>query len=323
LDRAREHADALVLLGGKTGDGDLMLEGMHCRWSTAQFRGEMATALEGGREGIERYDRAKHSWMGPVFGGHDPGVCAYCVCANALSLIGRRTEARQHLEQAFSLAEELKHPGSLAHALMNGLLSAQLCDDHESVARYSQRLIELADKYNLPPPRAHARFMSGWEHAATTDFEAGLAVMEAEFPRASTIGPLVSYYVALLAEGREKAGRFADALTLVRWALESVTEPGVGFYVPELYRLQGVCLLQLDNGSHADEAIGSLRVAVEIARRQGPTLLELKAAMSLARAAAAIGRPAEGIVPLRDICAALPSNFDAPLRIEARQLLSS
>ena len=323
LDRAREHADALVMLAGRTNDGDLLLEGFHCLWSTAVFRGEVATGLTNSQQGIERYDREKHSWLGLVFGGHDPGVCAHACRAILLGLAGRYADVGKHVDQALAIAEELKHPNSKAHALQNALVGAQLQNDGRAVGRFAQTLLELAEKYNLPPQRAHAMLMSGWGRAFTTDLDAGLSVMEAEFPRASAIGPLFRYYAALLAEARERAGRLSDALAVIRWALDSVTEPGVGLYVPELYRLQGTCLLQLDGGSHQDEAMRSLRTAVDVARQQGATLLEMKAAMSLARAAAAIGRPAEGIAPLRALCAALPAGFDAPDLAEAKQLLSS
>ena len=73
--------------------------------------------------------------------------------------------------------------------------------------------------------------------------------MEAEFPQASAIGPTFRYYAVLLAEGRVKFGRLADALDLLQWALNTVTEPGVGFCVPELYRLKGICLLGLNSGN--------------------------------------------------------------------------
>ena len=182
-------------------------------------------------------------------------------------------------------------------------------------------LFELADKYNMPPQRAHAMLLSGWGHAIATDFDEGMSVMEAEFARASQIGPLFRYYAALLAEGRQKPGRYADALTLLGSAIATVTEPGVGFYVSELYRLQGTCLLQAD-AANQDEAMRSLRTAVDIARQQGATMLELKAATSLARAAIAIGRPSDGLDALRDLCAALPPQFEAPSLVEAKQLLS-
>lgn len=48
------------------------------------------------------------------------------------------------------------------------------------------------------------------------------------------------YYAALLAEGLEQAGRIADVLEVIHPALATVVEPGVGIFVSELYRLQGV-----------------------------------------------------------------------------------
>lgn len=68
--------------------------------------------------------------------------------------------------------------------------------------------------------------------------------MEAEFPPASAIRHMFRYYAALLAEGREKSGKVPEALTLLQSTLETVTEPGLGFYISELYRLQGICLLR-------------------------------------------------------------------------------
>ncbi len=322
LDRARDHAEALVTLAAKINSGDLMLEGLHRRWSTAMFRGDTSTALTNGHEGIERYNREKHSWMGPVFGGHDPGVCAYAVHAITLGLGGHQTEAGRRIEQSIALAEQLRHPNSMAHALVNGLVSAQLRDDYRAVRQYSERLIGLAEKYHLPPPRAHAVFLSGWERAVATDLDAGMAVMEAEYPRASAMGPFFRYYAALLAEVREKAGRYSEALVVLRSALDTVTEPGVGLYVSELYRLQGICLLHADRANE-EEAVASLRSAVAIAGQQRATLLQLRAALSLAHAMVAVGRPAEGLDPLREVCSVLPEDLNNANVAEARQFLST
>ena len=166
-------------------------------------------------------------------------------------------------------------------------------------------------------------FLSAYTRAFTTDLEGGVAAMEAEYPRASAIGPLfLRYYAALLAEGREKSGRFQEALTLLGKAIETVTEPGVGFYISELYRLQGLCLLRVDRGANEDAAMRSLRTAVEVAREQTATMLELRAAVSLARAGIELGRPAEGIGALRTLCATLPPEFDAPSLKEANALLA-
>jgi class 3 adenylate cyclase/predicted ATPase len=321
LDRARDHAQSLAALAEKANNDDLVLEGFHCRWSTALFRGEVTAALEHSHEGIERYDRDRHRWLGPVFGGHDPGVCAYGVHHLVLLLAGRHAEAAQCAEQNLVLAEELKHPNSIAHALINNLVGMQLRHEYDAVARNVERLVVLVEKYNLPPPRAHGMFLRGWLQSATGDFDNGMALMEEEYPRASAIGPYFRYYAALLADARVRAGRYSEALALLRSAIATITEPGVGIYVSELYRLEGVCLLHTA-ANDVDDAIHSLRTAVSVARQQGATLLELEAAASLARAAITLGRGDKPLGSLRALCDSLPPGFDAPALANARALLA-
>ena len=124
----------------------------------------------------------------------------------------------------------------------------------------------------------------------------------------------------LLAEARLKFGKLSDVLSMLRWALDSVTELGIGFCVPELYRLKGVCLLQLDS-TNEKAAMGSLQMALDVAKQQKATLFELKAAIDLAKAGSSLAQPESYLQPLRDLCANLPEAFDAPLLAEAKRLL--
>jgi class 3 adenylate cyclase/tetratricopeptide (TPR) repeat protein len=322
LDLARDRAEELMTLASrKSLAGDLLLEAFHCRWSTAWFRGDARTSSEASSEGVRRYERAKHSWMGPVFGGHDPGVCAYCVHAMALTAFGRLAEAARDIESAFTLAEEIRQPSTRGHALLCALNATQLAHDHVAIERFAQQAIELADKHNMPPLRSHAAMIRGWALAAGSDLGAGVAAMETEFPRAYAVGPFFRYYAALFAEGLVKAGRVADALELIRPALATVIEPGVGIFVSELYRLQGLCLLR--NGAGKDEAMHSLRTAVEVAKKQGSPLFELRAAASLTRAAIELGRPEKNISALREFCSSLPRDFECYELSEAREILAS
>jgi hypothetical protein len=66
----------------------------------------------------------------------------------------------------------------------------------------------------------------------------------------------------------------------------------------------------------------SLQMAVDIAKQQQATLLQLKASISMADATASIGQPEKGLQSLRDLCANLPEGFDAPQLAEAKRLLS-
>lgn len=321
LEKARDRAQELVTLGQHSTNEDLMLEALHCRWSTAFFRGDVAGTLKDTDEGIKRYDPDRHSWMGPVFGGHDPGVCALESRANVLCLSGLVNQGKMTLDQSVSLAEGLKHPHSLGFALHGGAIMYQLLGDYEAVDRIAQRLVEIAEKYNFPPQRAHALILSGWARAIGDDSAAGLELMEAEYPRASAIGPLFRYYAALLAEARAKFGKVSDALTVLRWALDTVTEPGIGWCVPELYRLQGMCLLRLDP-PREEEAITALRMAVDTAKQQGALLFQLKAAINLTEAAGATGSPKKELKSLHDLCASFPDEFEAPQLAHAKRLLA-
>jgi predicted ATPase len=311
----------LVALATRAGDDHLMLEGFHCRWSTAWFRGEIKDCIANAHEGVARYDREKHSWMGPVFGGHDPGVCAYGVLCQSYALTGEHAEARQCAERARDLAGDIGHPNSVVHALMNSTVDAQIRRDHEAVIGYSHRLLTLSEKYNLPATRSHALFLSGWVKAQTGDFPAGMAIMEAEYPRASAIGPFFRYYAALLAEARQCAGRASDALSLLQSTIATIVEPGVGMYVSELYRLEGICMLEVDP-ANSDRAVASLQTAATVAHQQGAALLELSAALSLARAAALLGSGDDARSALGALCDALPDDLDVPALTEARQLLA-
>jgi predicted ATPase len=239
----------------------------------------------------------------------------------SLCLSGIIGPAKKCLEEALSLAHSLKHPHSLAHALQNVAIAHQVACDHEALNRIAEDAIELADKYNFPPQRAHAAILSGWARAMGQDSGAGLESMEAEFARAIAIGPLFRYYAVLLAEARAKFGKVPEALTVLQWALDTVTEPGIGFCVPELYRLRGVCLLRL-HSDNAEEAMSSLQMAVDIAKQQKAALFQFKAAFDMANAANSMGHPERGSRPLRDLCANLPEGFDVPILAEAKQLLS-
>ena len=319
LDESSTRAQELLELGKQSTDPDLLLEAFHCTWSTAIHRGDQRAAFDATREGLARYDPAIHGWMGAVFGGHDPGVCAHATQAAVYGLSGLPQRSRECIERAIALAEFLKHPPTLTQALQTAMVAAQYARDPGEVHRHTKRMLELADRYNLIPQRAHARFHSGWATAFGGDVETGLGVMEAEFPRASN-GPLYRYYAALLAEVRAGAGRWADALAVVEAALKTVTDPRVGMYVPELHRLQGECLLRLepDNSEAGQRAI---LTAMETARAQSAPLLELRAAVSFVRACTAAIAAPEALRRLRDVIAHLPDEFQAREFEEARRLL--
>jgi len=318
---ARDRAEQLVALGRKSGDEALFLEAIHCRWSTAFFRGDIARLMADGREGIKHYDIERHSRLGAEFGGHDPGVCAHVVLGLGLAQFGSLQEAKDNLARGVALGERLMNPSSLTFACMNALTAYQIIGDRPAVSRLARRMMEVADKFNLPPQRSIATFMSGWITACDDDLAFGLRVMESEFPRVSVMGPLPPFYAGLLADIRLRAGHVALALESLDMMLRTFKEPGVGFFLPEIHRLRAECLLRLDSANF-DEAVAELEAAIATAKQQQARVFWLRAAISLSRLWVSRGTPEKAIARLQEVVGAFGDDGEPRELATARQLLS-
>ena len=146
--------------------------------------------------------------------------------------------------------------------------------------------------------------------------------METEFARVSTMTPVPQFYARVLASARLAAGQPERALELLDAILNAVTEPRVGVYLPEIYRLRGECLLRLDP-PRFDEALGEFETAIAISKQQKAHVFQLSAAMSLAHAFATVDMPGKGTAPLNDAVGAFSDNDDNPELAIARQFLAA
>jgi predicted ATPase len=145
--------------------------------------------------------------------------------------------------------------------------------------------------------------------------------METEFPRVSIMGPNPPFYAGLLAGVRLAAGQVERSFEPLDMMLRTVREPGVGFYLPEVHRLRGECLLRLDPANF-DEAIGEFETAAATARQQQARTFWLRAAIGLASAWATRGSPAKATPQLREAIAAF-SGDDEPVELAtARHILT-
>ena len=277
---ARDRANELVDLAQRSVDSDLLLEAYHCRWSTRFFRGEVAAALDDSRVGIEMYDMERHRHLGHMFGGHDPGVCAHSQHGNALHLAGDRERAAGILAQAVAIAEKLDHPNTLAHALHNCGIAYQVVADREALANTAQRGVALTSRYGLMQWRAANLILTAWADAIGDGVAASARVLDAEIANAADVGPLPQYYRGLAADIFLAARRPADALAQLDSAIAGIDEPGVGFFLPEIYRLRGACLLALTR-NNKQEARRAFATARDIAQRQGAVIFERRAEQSI------------------------------------------
>ena len=277
---AHDRASELVTLAQRSGDEEQLLEAYHCQWSTAFFRGEVDGAVQACRKGLEIYDIERHRHLGHQFGGHDPGVCGHSQCGTSFQLSGDSQRAKQSFVQSLALAERLDHPNTLAHSLHNSSIGHQLGGDREATFIAANRALGLAEKFGLSPWRASSLVVTCWATAVGSGVADAVRRIDAEIGNATAVGPLPQYYLGLAAEVLLIAGRAADGLAHLERALAGIDEPGVGVYLPEIYRLRGACLLALSR-DNKNEARSDFATARDIARRQGAVIFERRAEQSL------------------------------------------
>jgi class 3 adenylate cyclase/tetratricopeptide (TPR) repeat protein len=273
---ARDRANELLTLAQRSGDDDQLLEAYHCRWSTAMLRSDVAATLDNSRIGVETYDMARHRHLGQAFGGHDPGVCAHLSRAIALQESGDREQAQESGAAGIALAEALDHPTTLGYAFHNLGIGLQLVGDRDATLAAARRAVALTQKFGLLPWRAGGLLLTGWATAVGAGIADAARLIDAEIDNATATNPLPQYFLGLAAEVLLAAGRPADGLAHLDRAIAGIDEPGVGFYLPEIHRLRGECLLSLSRRNKA-KARQAFMTARDVARLQGTTLFELRA----------------------------------------------
>ncbi|MGO8920103.1 MAG: AAA family ATPase [Stellaceae bacterium] len=321
FDGAGARAAELIALSERLNDEDLRLEAIHCRWSTASFRGEATLALALGSEGAALYAAERHHKFAHEYGGHDPGVCAHAIRAMSYGVMGLPDQVREAAEHCIALAERLHHPNSLAHAFHNVIVPYTTLGDAPNCARLAERLLALAQRYNFMPMRMAGEFHAGWAGCRLGD-AAGLERMEAAFLRRSLQAPLEFYYCAVMAEAFAAEGRKRDAFDIVIKTLERAATSQAGLFVPELWRLRGELTLALSAHQRA-EAERCLDHAAVMAERQGARLLELRATTSLAQIWAESGRREQALARLAPLYRAFADGDDVRDLTVAARLLAS
>lgn len=127
------------------------------------------------------------------------------------------------------------------------------------------------------------------------------------------------YYLSLLALIYEKVGQIEEAVETINRAFAAAARHNENWWNAELYRLRGHLLLLQGDRDWAEEAY---QQAISLAREQESLLLQLRAAMSLARLWQAQGRVEPAYELLATVYHQFTEGFDTPELQEAQALLA-
>jgi tetratricopeptide (TPR) repeat protein len=252
--------------------------------------------------------------------GYDVALNLHTFETFALWQMGLADQAEALRHEILSIAEASRNPYSICFALAFGM--ALGCDrgDTDLVLEQSERLIPLAKENHLyfwlaPAAcgRGGALLQKGQTVEALESIQQGLSLYH-------NFGVLVSYafYLSYLAAAHLKAGRASDGLAVTDEALSLCQKLTARFHEPDLLRLKGeLLLLQGDRRAAEDH----LRQALRLAQDRHALSYELRAATSLSRMIAGMGRREEAVDLLGTVYKRFNEGFDTADLRQAASLL--
>ncbi len=320
LQAAYELGEQLLTLARRVEDPAFLVEAHRALGTTLFILGEFAAARAHLEQGVTLYDPLRHRSLAFVY-GQDPRVTCLSYAAQALWLLGYPDQALQRSQDALTLARELSHPFSLAHALFFAARVHHYRRDAQAAQELAEAQMALASEQGFAQPLAQAMILRGWALAEQGHEAEGLAEMRQGLMAYRSTGAQAgqSGYLVLLAEVCGKVGQIEEALSLLGEGLAVAQNTGQRVYEAEVYRLKGE-LLALSRESHAG-AETCFRQALEIARRQQAKALELRTAMSLSRLWRQQGQHLKACQLLAEIYGWFTEGFDTADLQEASALL--
>src|SRR5262249_5623029 len=205
----------------------------------------------------------------------------------------------------------------------------QLRGEYRMAQERAEAAIAVSRDHGLMLYQASATIVRGWALIEQGRQDEAIRLIRQGVAAHQAIGVEVSpsRYLALLAEGLNKAGRNEEGLRVLEEALALAQRNGEQYYQAELYRLKGELLLNpstvralrraamggkaLVEGEPADnEAEDCFNQAIKIAQRQNAKSLELRAVMSLARLCQNQGRSEEARGRIAQIYETFTEGFD-------------
>lgn len=326
LDEA--HALGELLLrraAGTPDDRALRVQALYGHGATLFHMGRLDAARAHLEAALDDYDPAASREHVTVYGGYDPGVACSLWLAWTLALQGRLEEAARHDRCGAELARRHGDVFTLAWAHYAAGTTQQLFGDWAASERASTEAASLAEEHGFPYVLGMALANRGWALVMLGQASPGIRLLrEGVATVAATGARLVRpMYLAMLAavdaiEGDHEsaARRFDEALDEVERTGERLHEAGV------LIGKSQALALGRPSESAAQAAEACLRRALAVAAAQGARLVELRAAVALARHYRARGRAAEGRALLEAAHACfVGAHAAAPEIVAARQLL--
>ncbi len=237
----------------------------------------------------------------------------------ALWLAGYPEQAIREATAGADFAGTFSDPATQAFGPLFASWIRQLTGFVEEGRVLAERCVDLGTEFEMPMFRDFGRVCQGWTMITQGEVEkcTELARKGVDCLEALEFGWARSFTLGVVAQGRARAGRYDEALTLVDEAFDHASTTGEYFHEAELHRLKGEFLLP----SESLESERCFTSAIEVAQRQQAKSWELRATTSLARLWRDEGRFAEARERLEQIYSWFTEGFETSDLKAAKALL--
>jgi predicted ATPase len=314
-ERFRQHAadpaDLLV--------GDRMVgSALHVLGNQTEARRHIERMLDSYAAPIEGSDKIRFQF--------DQRTAARCFHSRILWLQGLANQAMAVAANTVEDARATDHPLSVFLALFQAACPvALLAGDLPAADGFVRMLLDLSVKHGVHGWNVVGQCFKGMLLIRRDDIGAGLQSMRTALTDLPETAFHLHYaqFLAEVAQALWHTGEVAKGLLTIEEALAPCELSEEGWYVAELMRVKGELLLQDSGDQFAETADQYFGRAIEVARRQGALMWELRSATSLAGLRVRQGRHEEARRILAPVYDRFTEGFETTDLRSARAMLES
>ncbi|MFZ2107383.1 MAG: adenylate/guanylate cyclase domain-containing protein [Roseiarcus sp.] len=317
---APETAAKLFTMGLDANDPMLVTIGRGATCYTHYYRGEYDAVIAMAGAGLRVHTSDMDSIVTRKF-QISPKSTMLITKASALWMQGRQDDGIATANELIAHGRGLGHPPSVATTLGTAMYFNLYDRDWKRLFALAEEVHELARAEGFAMWTAVSGLYRGRARMGLGEVEAGVAeVLEwgALFHQTGCSGVLEGSFTSMMGEAMHLAGRSEEALVESNEGERRAKAGCVLAMMPEIYRIRGNILRNLDRLDQADEAY---REAVDCARAQGARSLELRALTSQLDLRLALGQPEDIPTELHRAMNAMICAPDRPDLAAARELL--
>ena len=281
---AMVFAERLLELARVDGSEPLLIAAHYAHTNTAYSLGRFADSIRHMEAARMLYQPELDDSIIALFGEHVL-VSAMQFGSWALWTVNRSADSLDTATEALAIARRIDHAPTLCFAYCFCGILYRLHANIDKVREYGEALSALAAKHEFGLWQLIGSLIEGWVQAAQgkPDGVSRIAAAVDVMRQGVMMQGIIMYFLEILAEAHGMLGQYDEQMAVLNEAMTIMGRVQDTHFEAEIYRLAGENLM--NSSSNPAKAEAWLQQALEVARRQGASMLELRAEASLFRLA--------------------------------------